>query len=143
MTSLRIRCCLLISACATVGCAGSGVQISADSAHYPISFSQTISDDHGRLFDGRSLVEVGSFRAHETRVGVAYSLWTPRSVVDISHDIDAQVSAVRGEAVVGAAVSVGSGCKVLNAFPILNAIPFWPGCIPITVTGQIVRRRTP
>ena len=41
--------------------------------------------------------------------------------------INAQVAAAGGEAVVGLTISVGDGCGWLNGFPILNALPVWPG----------------
>jgi hypothetical protein len=45
-----------------------------------------------------------------------------------------------GEAVVSLAISVSNSCAVLNYFPLLNDLPSWPGCIPVTITGDIVRR---
>jgi hypothetical protein len=45
------------------------------------------------------------------------------------------------EAVVGLTVSIAGGCGWLNGFPILNALPVWPGCVPVRLTGDIVRRR--
>ena len=52
-----------------------------------------------------------------------------------------EIAAAGGEAVVGLTVSVGDGCGWLNGFPIGNALPFWPGCVPVRLTGDIVRRR--
>jgi len=53
----------------------------------------------------------------------------------------AEPTLVGGEAVVGLTVTVSDACDVLNVFPILNIIPLWPGCVPVTITGDIVRRR--
>ena len=133
---------LLICALAVAGCAGADVGITAAQSRYAISMSRSIRDQSGVLYDDRSLERVGILHADRTRVGFLYSLVTPLSTFDISEDVNTQVAAVGGEAVVGLTVSVSDACDVLNNFPILNILPIWPGCVPVTVTGDIVRRRS-
>jgi len=125
----------------TAGCAGARVNVTAERARYPISFSGSVRDASGVLRLRSSLVKVGELTADGTRLGILYSGVTPRSDYDISDDVNAQVEAARGEAIVYLTVTVSDSCNVLNAFPVLNVLPFWPGCIPLTVTGDIVRRR--
>ena len=84
---------------------------------------------------------MGEFKAEATRVGFLYSLLTIPWTIDISDDVNAQVSAAGGEAIVRAAVLVTGSCDVLNSFLLLNAVPLWPGCVPVTVTGDIVRAK--
>jgi hypothetical protein len=133
----------LALATATAGCAGARVEITADSSRYAISMSELVRDSTGRLHDRTSLEKVGAFKVEATRVGFFYSLLTIPWTIDISDDVNAQVSAAGGEAIVRAAVSVTGSCDVLNSFLLLNAVPLWPGCVPVTVTGDIVRRRAP
>jgi hypothetical protein len=124
------------------GCAGAHVEIIAQQSRYAISMSQVVRDGSGRLYDHHSLEYVGSLDTGRTRLGFFYSALTPLSTFDISEDVNAQVSAAGGEAVVGLTVSASDGCDILNNFAILNILPLWPGCVPVTVTGDIVRRRS-
>jgi hypothetical protein len=132
---------LLIAALTLAGCAGARVEVKADQSRYAISMSQVIRDQSGQAYDPRSLDRVGTFHADKTRMGYLYSALTILSTIDISEEVNQQVASVGGEAVVGLTVSVSDACDVLNVFPILNIIPLWPGCVPVTVTGDIVRRR--
>jgi len=131
----------LIAALTVGGCAGARVAVKADQSRYAISMSQVIRDQSGQAYDRRSLDTVGRFQADKTRMGYLYSALTILSTIDISEEVNQQVASVGGEAVVGLTVTVSDACDVLNLFPILNIIPLWPGCVPVTITGDIVRRR--
>jgi hypothetical protein len=122
------------------GCAGASVSVTAVDARYPVSMSPVIRDATGRLHDQRSLQKRGTLTAKRTSLGFLYSTFAVRRSFDISNEINAQVSSVAGEAVVDLTVSVGSGCDLLNGFPLVGILPFWPGCVPVTVTGTIVSR---
>jgi hypothetical protein len=123
------------------GCAGARVDIRADSARYPVSFSGAVRDGSGLIYNRHSLTKVARFRAERTPVGFVYAAWTIPSSCDISDEVNRQVALSCGEAIVNLAVSVSNACVLLNSFPFLNALPSWPGCVPVTVTGDIVRRR--
>lgn len=127
---------------AASACAGARVTVVADRAAYPISMSDCVRDSSGRLYDRRELVTVGKLRSEHTRAGFLYSTLTAGARIDISDEVNGQVTAARGEAVVGLDVTVGPDCSLLNEFPVLTILPIWPGCIPVTITGDIVRRRT-
>jgi hypothetical protein len=124
-----------------VGCAGARVNVTADRARYPISFSGSVRDASGELRLRPSLVKVADLSIDGTRVGLLYSGVTPRSTCDISDEVNAQVAAAGGEAVVFLTITASDGCNVLNGMPVLNALPIWPGCVPLAITGEIVRRR--
>lgn len=134
---------ILALVAAAAGCAGARVEVTAERSRYAISMSELVRDQTGRLHDRSSLEKVGDFKSGGTRIGFFYSLLTIPWTLDVSDDVNAQVSAAGGEAIVRAAVTVAGSCDVLNSFPFLNALPLWPGCVPVTVTGDIVRRKTP
>jgi hypothetical protein len=138
----RLLPLLLASTVVAAGCAGAHVEITARQSRYAISMSQVVRDSGGLLYDHQSLEYVGALYTGRTRLGFFYSALTPLSTFDISEDVNAQVAAAGGEAVVGLIVSTSDGCDVLNNFPFLNILPVWPGCVPVTVTGDIVRRRS-
>jgi hypothetical protein len=134
---------VFLLAVATPGCAGAGVQVTAARSLYPISMSGDVRDSTGTLLDARSLTRVGDLQTGRTRVGFLYSGLTPLSTFDISDDVNAQVAAVQGEAVVHLAVTVTGDCDFLNSLLVFNILPIWPGCVPVTINGVIVRRRPP
>jgi len=130
-------------AVAVGGCAGASVEVTAVRAAYPISLSGTVRDDHGVLLDARSLARVADFQVAKTRVGILYSGLTPASTFDISDEVNAQVAAAHGEAVVHLGVTVTGDCDFLNSLLVFNMLPFWPGCVPVEINGLIVRRKPP
>jgi len=123
------------------GCAGARVSVTANRARYPLSLSRVVRDGQGRLQDAGSLEKVGGLDVRKTTRGFVYSALAVPPTRDFSDEINAQVAAAGGEAVVGLTVSIAGGCGWLNGFPILDALPFWPGCVPVRLTGDIVRRR--
>jgi hypothetical protein len=138
---MTTRALVLLCALAVAGCAGARVNVTADRARYPLSLSPVVRDAGGRPYDARTLVKVGWLDIRETTPGFVYSALSVPRTRDFSDEINAQVAAAGGEAVVDLTVSIGGGCGWLNGFPILNALPLWPGCVPVRLTGDIVRRR--
>jgi hypothetical protein len=139
--AVRIGGLLLLVALAASGCAGARVNVTANRARYPLSFSPVVRDASGRPYDARNLMKVGWLDVRKTTPGFVYSALTVPPTRDFSDEINAQVAAAGGEAVVDLTVTVAGGCGWLNGFPILNALPVWPGCVPVRLTGDIVRRR--
>lgn len=139
------RACLLVALSSLLavmtGCAGARINVTADRSRYPISMSDAVRDSTGELHGRPSLKRVGELAVEETRIGILYSAVTPRSTCDISDAVNAQVEAVHGEAVINLTVDVSASCAILNGFPVLNALPIWPGCVPVTISGEIVRRK--
>ena len=125
---------------AAAGCAGASVAVTASRSRYPLSLSPEVRDGTGRLYDRRSLTKVGTLDVRQTSLGFLYSGLTPHSTRDFSDEINAQVAAVGGEAVVGLTITVRARCDWLNGFPLLDALPIWPGCVPVRLAGDIVRR---
>jgi hypothetical protein len=137
---VRARWCALV-ALAAAGCAGARVEITAARAAYPISMSSVVRDSAGTLLQRAALERVGELLVQKTLVGILYGKVMPVATCDISDDVNAQVAAARGEAVLGLEVTVSGSCAFLNEVPLVVALPIWPGCVPITITGDIVRRR--
>ena len=84
---------------------------------------------------------VGTFSSSKSSYGMFYSALGASPHYDVSDDVNRQVSSVGGEAIIDATVSVTTDCNALNGFPILNAIPIWPGCVHVLISGAIVRRK--
>ena len=138
---MTTRVLLLLAALAVAGCAGARVNVTANRARYPLSLSPVVRDASGRPYDARTLLKVGWLDVRKTTPGFVYSALTIPPTRDFSDEINAQIAAAGGEAVVGLTISSAGGCGWLNGFPVLNALPIWPGCVPVRLTGDIVRRR--
>lgn len=139
--AVTTRGLLLLAALGASGCAGARVNVTANRARYPLSLSPVVRDESGRPYDARTLVKVGWLDVLKTTPGFVYSALTVPPARDFSDEINAHVAAAGGEAVVRLTVTIAGGCGWLNGFPILNALPVWPGCVPVRLTGDIVRRR--
>lgn len=139
----RIHRSAIAFLCLVSGCAGASVEVTARRAAYPISMSGVVRDSTGAMLDTRSLKIVSQFHVEQTRIGILYSGVTPRSTLDISDEVNSQVAATNGEAIIRLSVTVDGSCSALNAFPVLNIVPIWPGCVPVTIDGLIVKRRPP
>jgi len=126
---------------ATAGCAGARVDVTAERSRFPISMSDAVRDRSGELYGPPSLQRLAGFSVESTKIGILYSAVAPGSPLDISDAVNTQVTAAQGEAIINLSVTVSEGCALLNSFPVLNALPIWPGCVPITIEGVIVRRR--
>jgi hypothetical protein len=142
MTTARAMLRLVaLAALGGSGCAGARVNVTADHARYPLSLSPVVRDANGRPYDARTLIKVGWLDVHKTTPGFVYSTLTVPRTRDFSDEINVQVAAAGGEAVVGLTIWTSWGCDWLNFLPIFNALPIWPGCVPVRLTGDIVKRR--
>jgi len=77
---------------------------------------------------------------HGTRFwAILYSLVGVSGDYDMSDPINAQVRAAGGDGVSGLAVT-SDGCN-WNGVPILDVLPFWPGCVDLSISGNIVKMK--
>ena len=130
-----------VAALGCSGCAGARVNVTVDHARYPLSLSSVVRDANGRPYDSHTLIKVGWLDVRKTTPAFVYSAVTIPPTRDFSDEINVQVAAAGGEAVVGLKIWASWGCDWLNFFPVLNILPIWPGCVPVRLTGDIVKRR--
>jgi len=128
---------LLLFAPCTFGCAGARTTVVAPTAKYPVSMSRGVRDAGGELVTPARRKVVGHFRVERTAWGLVYSYVNLTPVEDLSAELNAQIAAVDGDAVINLGVA-SSSCG-LNTAPLLDLLPFWPGCANLTVTGDIIR----
>jgi hypothetical protein len=131
MTSGALLLALLL-----VGCAGARPRITFDEAKYPVSLTAWVPDHHGRPTTG---TKVGEFKASGSGWGL---FWTGLQLdgVDFSDELNEQVAAANGGAVVNLEVRIGQ--LFTNVFPgffVLSLVPVYPGGALVEVTGDIVR----
>jgi hypothetical protein len=131
-------------ALSSIGCAGGRTTIQANEARYPVSLSPTVRDADGALLKKDQTKKVGTFKDERTAWGMLYSGVKLTPTKDISKQLNRQVKAVRGDAIVNLRIRT-THCG-MNFVPLLNWLPVWPGCTNVYVEGDIVRvarRREP
>jgi hypothetical protein len=128
---------LVVVASFSVGCAGARTTIVAPTAEYPVSLSQGIRDAGGDLVPIGQREIVGHFEDHRTAWGLVYSLARLTPTKDLSSELNAQIKAAHGDAVVN--LRIASSPCALNYVPVIDFLPIWPGCSNVTITGDIIR----
>ena len=123
------------------GCAGGHARLSFDSAAYPVSLSPTVPDNDGQILAPERFEVVGVLSVQTKAWAIFYSAVPLQGKRDVSSDINAQVAEHGGEGVVNLRI-VSKQCKINHAW-VINALPIWPGCSDVTLTGDIIRRAAP
>ena len=119
------------------GCAGARTQVIAETSKYPVSLSGAVRDTDGRVVSDDGLEHAATFHAESTAWGMLYSAIPLTPTTDISKAVNQELGRTGGDAVVNLKI-MSTQCAA-DFVPILNAIPFWPGCAKIVVEGDIVR----
>jgi hypothetical protein len=124
---------------ALTGCAGARTQVVAATAEVPVSMSRGVRDADGALVGADRREVVGQFDEDRTAWGMLYSAVKLTPEKDISRAVNEQVQRAHGDAVIN--VSIATRQCGLTWVPILNLLPFWPGCANVHVRGDIIRVR--
>ncbi|MFC1679383.1 hypothetical protein ACFL2T_04160 [Elusimicrobiota bacterium] len=132
-TSIRL---LVFAVIFVSGCAGAKPKLGFENARYPVSSSHYVSAADGSPVSYPRLERVGTFQAKGRGWAMLYSA-LPLNKLDFSDELNRQVEAAGGEAVVGLTVKVKS--SGVNIFWPLNWIPLYPGTVIAMVEGAIVR----
>lgn len=133
------RAFVLLAVAPALGCAGARTTVVAPTAEYPVSMSQGVRDAGGELVSADRRQIVGHFEDHRTAWGLAYSYARLTPTKDLSDELNAQIKAAHGDAVIN--LKVASSPCVLNFVPVVDLLPLWPGCSNVTITGDIIRVR--
>lgn len=135
----RARSLTLLMALGTLcasGCAGAKPRLSFKDARYPVSNSQYVSAADGSAVTYPRLERVGTFKAKGRGWALLYSA-LPLGGIDFSKELNRQVEAAGGQAVVGLKITAKESAG--NWFWPLNWIPLYPGNVIAMVEGAIVR----
>jgi hypothetical protein len=122
------------------GCAGGRSMVVARDAEYPVSLSRGVRDAQGMLVPAADRSVVGKLHVVQKAWTILWSAVTINPEMDISRQVNAQVAAAQGDAVVHLTL-VTKHCD-LNyfAFP-FGLLPIWPSCADVDITGDIVKVR--
>jgi hypothetical protein len=119
------------------GCAGARSSIVMNDAAYPVSLSNGMRGPDGHLLDRSEMEVVGKFHGDRTAWGMLYSLVPLTPHLDLSKDVNEQVGAAKGQAVVR--LRTETRPCALDYFVIFSLLPIWPGCANVGVDGDIIR----
>ncbi len=120
------------------GCVGARTVVMAPRSEYPVSLSRGIRDADGTLVPAERRKVVGSFKLTPTAWAMFWSAIPLTPLTDISDAVNAQVSAVNGDAIIHLMV-VTKHCALNSLVFPLGILPVWPSCADMEITGDIVR----
>lgn len=130
---------LLLSLLSLVGCAGARTTIIAQDARFPVSLSEGMRAPDGHVLEPGEMEVVGQFESKRTIWGMLYSIIPLTPTTDVSKEVDQQVEAAGGQAIVR--LKTEAQHCAFNHFIVFSFIPIWPGCSNIVVSGDIIRYR--
>jgi len=132
---------LCIIALSLISCAGARPRVSFDSARVPVSMSGIVLGQDGQPLAPKDQLPVGRFAVQKKGWAMAYS-HLPLNSMDFSEELNQQVAAIQGEAVVNLEVSINrSSCLTVGLLQYTELLPFFVGCVDVGLTGDIIRTR--
>lgn len=132
---------LCIIALSLISCAGARPRVSFDTAKVPVSMSGIVLGQDGRPLGPTDQLPVGRFATQKKGWAMAYS-HLPLNSMDFSEELNRQVEAIKGEAVVNLEVSINrSSCMTVGMLQLTEILPIFVGCVDVGLTGDIIRTR--
>jgi hypothetical protein len=128
----------LVALVGCLGCTGSRTTVVAPHAIYPVSLSRGLRDAKGELVTPDRRKVVGRFEVSRTAWNLLYSAVPLTPTTDISSEVNAQVAAARGDAIIHLTIETSQCALNYLVFP-MGLLPFWPGCAGIDIHGDIVQ----
>jgi hypothetical protein len=136
MNLSQLASSLFLVVAAVVGCGGGHGSLAANSAKFPISMSRGVRAPDGGLLGQSDMVEVGKLKTDFHAWSMLWNMIPLSGERDISEEVNQQVQAAGGEAVVGLGVT-SSNCT----WSFFTIIGFLPDCAAVDVEGTIVKRK--
>ena len=129
---------LIATSMLLTGCVGARTSVVAHHSKYPVSLSRGLRDRDGSLVAAERRRVVGKFSASHTAWNLVYSAAKLTPTTDISDEVNAQVAAAGGDAIVQLTIVTRACALDYFLFP-FGILPFWPSCAFVDVHGDIVR----
>lgn len=140
---LRAPLLLALLLVLVTGCAGSRHRLKFAGLRYPASMSGYLQGPDGRVLPREVLEETGTLNEKVKFWGMMWALvpmGTAEKDAALSAAMNRAIEAHNGEGIINLQITSDS-CGI-NMTPILDLLPFWPGCTVVQVQGAIVRRTT-
>ena len=119
------------------GCGGGELAVRAPRAEYPISFSRGVRDADGELVPESRRQVVGHFEWSRTKWTMFWKQVNLDGDADVSDAVNAQVAAVKGDAIVH--FSVEPQVRLSTALLVQLIVGFIPSCSFTEFHGDIIR----
>lgn len=128
---------IVLALTGATGCAGARMNIVAPTAEVPVSLSRGVRDAEGSLVPAERRKIVGHIEVKRKAWALVWSLVSLTPERDISDAVNEQVKRVNGDAVIN--LRIGAAQCSSNFAVFLDALPIWPGCANVTITGDIIQ----
>lgn len=133
---LLLSCALAMSACT-----GSRGTIRVSEAGIPASFSPVLEKSGNRYILGKNARKIGDLDIKHTQWGMFYTLASLSDDKHLGKSIGDQTRKLNGDGVVNLVIQA-KNCAI-NGIPVMNFLPFWPGCTTVAITGDIIKAGGP
>jgi hypothetical protein len=122
----------------STACASTHSRVTALDASYPVSLSPSVRGPEGAIVNGEDLQKVGAFEhAHTSNHMLLGWVSLDEDYIDLSAEIDKQVEAQGGQAIVNLRVEdTNNTWGMWAAFPFMGLLPVYND---VKVSGDIVR----
>jgi len=135
---LVIASCLISFSCYT----GGRGSLFFKGLKYTASMSPVLFDYDGQLLlKDRDLQTLKKYRYEKNLWGIFYSLASLSSDRDIVRDMNQAVRKAGGEGLINLSF-VQRNCEINGLLNIVGFLPFIPGCVTVSITGEIVKRKS-
>jgi hypothetical protein len=130
----------LIAAFTLAGCiAGGRTTVKFDDTQYPVSLSPTVFGSDGEVLRPDGHETVGTLKIDRRAWSLVWGAVPTRKFTDLSNEINAQIDAAEGHAVVNLKI-MARHCVGNYVIP-LTLLPFYPGCVKLKIRGDIIREK--
>ena len=130
----------LVAACALSGCiAGGRTTVQFEDTQYPVSLSTTVFGSDGEVLRPDAHDKVGTLKVDRRAWSLVWGAVPTRKFTDLSDEVNAQIDAVEGQAVVNLKI-MARQCVGNYVIP-LTLLPFYPGCVKLKIRGDIIREK--
>lgn len=132
---------LALSTIFLAGCAGARGVIELNSLAYPVSMSAYLYDQNNNIVaKEQALAVVDKFTYRKTAWGILWTLVPLSDDRDIADAINEKLKETGGDGIINLSLTAEEcGFNIFSTTFLLSVLPFWPGCVNVTVEGEIVR----
>lgn len=140
MTTLKVFCSLFFLS-VLFGCAGAGDVFYFQELKHPTSMSAYLyGPDKKVVAKGKGLKTIADFKYEKRVWGIMYTFVTLSEDInaDLTNKINGAVTNADGDGMINVAITFKESCGI-SRVPIINLLPFWPGCVDVLVSGEVVK----
>ena len=120
-----------------ITCTGARGSIRLDKINKPTSFSALIYLNGEKKVKDKDLVTVGKLEVAKHFWGLVYSYVELSSDENVINEINRQIARHNADGIID--LNISAKQCIINRIIGLNLLPIWPGCMYVTLSGNLVK----